>query len=555
MKRFFLAALIGMLIGNLAFSASTDVKSQIGVQDLKLDDDGAAHGTFQRRTSTGGLLTLDKIDGNQIPWSLDYSRTIRPGDIITRGPRTDLRSYLPTNYVTDGSVSYDAQIHSWVDNAAVGAKLTIPAGVFVYSTELSFAGKSHITIEGNNMFKSILQYDPPSSGTRSAFSLLGASYITMRDFEIYSADSTNPPKAIFQLGRTSSGSFGAHRIERVSIRGYAAQAAIYSIASEENSWTNVWAELDGGGGKYVFYTSGADDLGLTGFTSSTNLSQWFNHFRFLNYSDQSNSATIYIMAAASNGDIVFRDGYLAESSTSGSFVEFGIHSSSGAGNYTFSNIRAESTGPAIPNGFHITTTGGGTSLSRLRVEDCFFYPNAYFIYADNNVNVVNSTFINNHVGSTGAGEVISSFYTGSYLTFIENYNNIEFRNTINGGFVVMMNPGYTFNGGTNPQYVIQDNFSRIRNIKQNLPTGATPSVQYGNLYHTANGGATAITNLTNGSLSQEITIICQDTVTSMTDNTSAGLTLNGNFSCTTVGNTIRLINDGTAWRELSRSVN
>ena len=79
MKRFLLASLMGMLIANLAFGV--DIKSQIGTQDLAVDTDGTAHGTFTRRTSTGGTITLDKIDGNQIPWSNSYSRTIRPGSI------------------------------------------------------------------------------------------------------------------------------------------------------------------------------------------------------------------------------------------------------------------------------------------------------------------------------------------------------------------------------------------------------------------------------------------------------------------------------------------
>ena len=136
MKRFFLAALMGLLIGNLAFAASTDVKSQIGVQDLKLDDDGTAHGTFTRRTSTGGLLTLDKIDGNQIPWSLDYSRTIRPGDIIAKGPWVDVRAF---GAVGDGVTDDTAAIQLAIDNASGYSIVFFPSGTYKVTSTINIA--------------------------------------------------------------------------------------------------------------------------------------------------------------------------------------------------------------------------------------------------------------------------------------------------------------------------------------------------------------------------------------------------------------------------------
>lgn len=171
MKRFFLASLMGLLIGQLAFGASSDVKSQIGVQDLKLDDDGAAHGTFQRRTSTGGLLTLDKIDGNQIPWSLDYSRTIRPGgitgnssspgriqnynfgsasytdngyfaDIIVGGPWVDVRKHGTGLSTTNGTDNWTTAIQTAIDNGI--KEVRVPDGIF------SISG---INITGKNGFK------------------------------------------------------------------------------------------------------------------------------------------------------------------------------------------------------------------------------------------------------------------------------------------------------------------------------------------------------------------------------------------------------------------
>jgi hypothetical protein len=129
MRRFLLASLIGVLIGQLAFAAGTEVKSYIGAQDLNLDLDGAAHGTFLRRSSTGGTITLDRIDGNQIPWSLDYSRTIRPKG-ITGNSTGAIQGYsFGSASYTDNGYFRDIKARGpWVDVRAYGA-VTLGTGV------------------------------------------------------------------------------------------------------------------------------------------------------------------------------------------------------------------------------------------------------------------------------------------------------------------------------------------------------------------------------------------------------------------------------------------
>jgi len=164
MKKFFLASLMGMLISSLAFGV--DIKSQIGTQDLNMDTDGAAHGTFQRRTSTGGTITLDKIDGNQIPWSLDYLRTIRPHDItghsaspgvienftlgsagytdnvrandlITKGPWVDVRAYM------DGKSGRPTLAAWWLNQWTYGAATTVDT-VSAIQAAVDYALQNHI---------------------------------------------------------------------------------------------------------------------------------------------------------------------------------------------------------------------------------------------------------------------------------------------------------------------------------------------------------------------------------------------------------------------------
>lgn len=60
MKRLLLAVLMGLLVGTCALA--TDYKSLIGVQDINWGT-----GTFDRKTSTGSTITLDKVDSSKVP--------------------------------------------------------------------------------------------------------------------------------------------------------------------------------------------------------------------------------------------------------------------------------------------------------------------------------------------------------------------------------------------------------------------------------------------------------------------------------------------------------
>lgn len=82
-------------------------------------------------------------------------------------------------------------------------------------------------------------------------------------------------------------------------------------------------------------------------------------------------------------------------------------------------------------------------------------------------------------------------------------------------------------------------------------TDATPSIRLGNVFNTA--GTTAITAFDGGVDGQKIHIIATASIT-ITD--GAGLNLNGavNYAMT-ITDTLTLVNDGSAWYELARSVN
>ena len=429
MRCFLLASLMGMLIGQLAFGASTDVKSTIGGNDLNLTQtDGAAQETFVRRTSTGGTVNVNKIDGNDIPWTNEYTRTIRPGgitgnssspgriqnynfgsasftdngylgDLITKGPWVDVRAGYGTSTkaVCDGVTDDGAALNSIIDNVPNGYKIILP-GVCKTTVEIDFAGKDGLVVEGKGwptngspVTSSGIYY--AGNAGRSAVSLAGARDITFRDFEI-SSSATTPPKTLLLLGRTSGGSFGTHNIDHVKIKGYATQALVYSIASEGNVWGNgTYFNLDGGGGKYVYYTSFQDNLALGGLTSSTNTTTFMSHL-IVGHSDPSpaNSATFYIQTTDANAtDFKLRDVLVANGGTGGSgssYIEINMAGSGGPfGKIVFDGFHAEGGAPTY--GLKLTTDSGTyrTLTGLTLINSALNSVTTNFLYGSDNTNM------------------------------------------------------------------------------------------------------------------------------------------------------------------------
>ena len=71
------------------------------------------------------------------------------------------------------------------------------------------------------------------------------------------------------------------------------------------------------------------------------------------------------------------------------------------------------------------------------------------------------------------------------------------------------------------------------------------------MFKTANSAATTITNLLDGYPGQEVTIIFTDSNTTLASN--ANLQLVSAFS-SSPNDTLRLVYDGSVWREMSRSI-
>ena len=83
----------------------------------------------------------------------------------------------------------------------------------------------------------------------------------------------------------------------------------------------------------------------------------------------------------------------------------------------------------------------------------------------------------------------------------------------------------------------------------------TPDVSSGRLFSTANTGATSITNFDNGLEGQEITIVFNDTNTTIVDGASIKLAGSTNFTGTSGNDTITFVRTFGAWLEKCRSDN
>ena len=152
----------------------------------------------------------------------------------------------------------------------------------------------------------------------AVISLKGTINCKLSNFAIES-DTTTYPKTGLLLGRDSSASAGHHYFEFIKIQGKFSQAAIYSIASEVNTWIDVYVWNLAGAGKYGFYTSASDDLSVDTLTTSTNLVQDLTSLYVVNASTDADAACIYMALSESMGSWNFYNAYLIP--YAGSYVQ------------------------------------------------------------------------------------------------------------------------------------------------------------------------------------------------------------------------------------------
>ena len=286
------------------------------------------------------------------------------GDIV------NVFDFMTTAMITDvqartGTIDTAAAIQAAIDSlGTTGGVVRLPKGKYLTNAQISL--KQGVSLIGDGQIggpsatdEGITTIYAAHTGA-AALSLKGVFGCRVSDLCLQ-GDQTTQPKVGLLLGRSSAASCGYHKILRVSVYGYFSVASVYSIASEDNLWEdlNIW--MYAGAGKYCFYTSTKDVLGVDSLTESSNLDNTVIRPFFVNSSTDATSACIYYELAQAMGSWTFMGGYLTP--YAGSYVQMNsgvVDSLAALGPFLFVGVSGEILSGGDPTyGFNLSTSVAG----------------------------------------------------------------------------------------------------------------------------------------------------------------------------------------------------
>ena len=254
--------------------------------------------------------------------------------------------------VGDGTTDDTAAIQAAIDavQTAGGGTVYVPKGQYKTTDVIRITGKVNLIGANRTDVSAIVAHH-----TGAAILSLKGSTGSCVKFLWFGTDTTTYPKTGITLGRSGVASAGHHLIEHIRIQGYFSVAAVYSIASEVNTWVDLYAWVLGGGADYVFYTSAVDDFSVDGLVTSTNLVCNLFQPYLINATSTGTAACVYINSSESMGSWNFFGGYFIPKQ--GSYVA--IHNttdSQALGPYNFIGCSGERLSGGDPSyGFKITS--------------------------------------------------------------------------------------------------------------------------------------------------------------------------------------------------------
>ena len=290
--------------------------------------------------------------------------------------------------VTDDTAAIQQAI-DYIDVAGNYGKNTLffPSGKYLVTSTLVLPANCKML--GAGVWNSV---DHPLGSTilgkhtgAAVVSLVGKNYSQIENLHIF-GDSTVTPQTGLLLGRSSPGSAGCHLIKNVTVSGYYSKAAIYSIASEQNTYINIVGIVEGGTAKYVFFTSQSDDLSVGGLTGSSNMTgQLYGSF-FWHIIDRADASVIFMDVGGDTGNWTFQDSYLATATSHGSYVTIRVGEVDGqscSAPIIFDRVDGEFWGGSVgpDKAYHIQ--GNGQTLNGLVITGGNLSANSSFIYCDN----------------------------------------------------------------------------------------------------------------------------------------------------------------------------
>ena len=290
-----------------------------------------------------------------------------------------------------------------------GATIWFPCtknGYYKVTGQLTFQG--HLSYAGGTGTGGCIIYSIATGA--SAFSFINVDGIQMRDLNLYSSNSGNPPEVAVNFGRSASTSPSGHmNFYRIAIGGYASKALVYSVASEEQTWFDPALYLSGGGASYIYYTSDGDDLGICSCPNSSNSDIRFYGIHFVDMSpvtEASSHSIVYIGGEASM-DISFTGGYMAMPGNGSA---------------------------ASGTGFTFKPRGGAWLAGGISVQDIRFENGAYFAQFGG-VRVNSVRLLNNSLVSTSSTPPLDFAYapSGTNVNQAVFSGNLIFPSTLSIG--------------------------------------------------------------------------------------------------------------------------
>jgi hypothetical protein len=165
---------------------------------------------------------------------------------------------------TNSAPAIQAAIDAAGANSPTGGAVYVPTGYFRCESQLTIPYQG-VQLFGDGRYGSRIH----AVHTNPAIiNLKGGVHCTLNGLQLTS-DSTTYPETGILLGRTvANNGAGFHQITNITLEIYVSEAGIYSIASEENLFSNIWVRMFAG--KYGFYTAASDILSIDSLATSTN---------------------------------------------------------------------------------------------------------------------------------------------------------------------------------------------------------------------------------------------------------------------------------------------
>jgi hypothetical protein len=251
----------------------------------------------------------------------------------------------------------------------------------------------------------------------AVISLQGSVFCQINNLVLDGGTGATFPKTGLLLGRNGAGSAGWHSFNRLGIIGRYSVAGLYNVASEGNTYRDLFINLEAGStATKAVYIAGGDAGGLapvTPLTGSTMLGAEFLNCSIYHMGLTAGISCVFIDGSIALGSIAFRGGYLVQAN--GHFVSIRnglIDGQDTLGAITFDGVGGERPGGVgTPiSGFNLYAgngAGGPVYLRGLSIRNCRFLMAAgNYILQDAYVKLANPVIFSQGVDASNPAALV-----------------------------------------------------------------------------------------------------------------------------------------------------